>query len=248
MAPRRPMASLEPLIIATVCGALAAGILAWQLNLQAVDRHIRATRSILKKLVLPGSLPPNQRVMDHLSARQASLEQRYRSLLKAATVPPLAEAAVADPQLYVQEQLHAVQRMLERLAAARAMPVPEQLGFPKALPPPETVPRLLMQLSLVKELATLVFGQGVIGVASVKLEDPEAVADEREDGAFLTRLPIRIRFTSSLPQFLHILVAIGESQPLIDIRGLRVVSQDPPEHLEVELALARYLPVASTSR
>ncbi|MBI1991723.1 MAG: hypothetical protein HYY90_04340 [Candidatus Omnitrophica bacterium] len=248
MAPRRSGVSLEPLIIATLGGALAAGLIAWQLNLRAMDRHINATRSTLKKLVLPGGIPPDQRVMEYLSARHASIEQRYRSLLTAAAVPPLAESAAADPQLYFQEQLHEVQRMLERLAAARAMPVPEQLGFPKALPPSDTVPRLLMQLSLVKELATLVFGQGVIGVSSVKLEDPEAVADEREVGVFLTRLPVRIRFTSSLPQFLHIVVAIAEREPLIDIRGLRIVSGEVPDRLDVELALARYLPAASTSR
>lgn len=234
-----------PLLGALVMGAIGAGMIAWRLHVQAIDRQITATRSGLKKLVASRGIPPNQEVMDYLTSRQRTFEQRYQEWVKTATAAPLAEAAVADPQLYFQEQFHAVQRTLDRAAAARKMPVPEQLGFPKELPPSDTVPRLLVQLSMMEELDTLVLEQGVIGLASLKIEDPETVPEDEGEGPFLIRLPVRVRLTSSLPQLLRILAAIQRAEPFLDLRTLRMTSSASPNTLDVELIVARYLMVAA---
>jgi hypothetical protein len=245
MAQQRPIA-WGPLIGAMLSGAALAGFVGWRLNLQAIEQQIKDTRAGLKKLVLSGGIPPNQDVVDYFSSRETSLEQRYQHWLETVTTPPLAEAASADPQLYFQEQFHEVQRTLERLAAARAMPVPEQLGFPKELPPSDTVPRLLAQLSLIKETAALMLEQGLIGLSSFKIEDPEPVPEEEGGGTFLMRLPLRVRLTSSLPQLMKILGVIERTNPLIDVRAVRIASVDPPGPLEAELLLARYLLIAAT--
>ncbi|HLD78292.1 MAG TPA: GspMb/PilO family protein, partial [archaeon] len=191
-----------------------------------------------------GGIPPNQEAMDYLTSRDASLQRRYQHWLKRVAAMPPTEAATADPQLYFQEQLHEVQRTLERLAAARTMSVPAQLGFPKELPPPETVPRLLVQLSLIRDVAELVFAQGVTALASCKIEDPEPVAEQDGQELFLMRLPVRVRLTGSLAQLIKILGAIERVSPLIDLRAVQVVSADAPEQLEVDLVLARYLAMA----
>lgn len=250
MAQPRPPIAWPPLLAATVAGAALAGVIGWRLSLQSLDAQIRAKRAALKKLALSGGIPPTQEVMDHLTAHQLSLDRRYQHWLKAVTAPPLADAAQADPQLYFQEHLHEVQRTLDRLSAARGVPVPEQLGFPKELPPSDTVPRLLAQLSLIEEVTTLLFEQDVPVVSSLKVEDPEPVPDRQDGSAFLLRLPIRVRLSASLPHVMKALGALQRARPLIDVRALRVRPASTggsggasAERLEAELVLARYLVV-----
>ena len=248
--PPRPQIAWPPLLVATLAGAALAGLIGWRLNLQSLDAQIRGKRAALKKLTLSGGIPPMQEVMDHLTAHQLSLERRYRRWLQAVTAPPLVEAAQADPQLYFQEHLHEVQRTLDRLSAARGVPVPEQLGFPKELPPSDAVPRLLAQLSLIEEATALLFEQDVPVVSSLKVEDPEPVPAQEEEGAFLVRLPVRVHLSASLPHLLKALGALQRARPLIDVRALRAQPAPPGGagggaggRLDVELVLARYLVV-----
>ena len=241
----RPVA-WGPLVGAMVIGAALTGIVAWRLNLQSLDERIREKRSTVKKLVLSGNIPPNQDVMDYLNARQAQLEQHYQHWLQVVSIPPMAEAAKADPQLYFQEQFHEVQRTLERLATARTMPVPEQLGFPKEIPPSDTVPRLLAQLSLIQEVAMLIIDQGATTLTSLRVQDPETVSGGEGEGPFLVQLPVRIRLTSSLAQLMKILGAIERAEPLIDVREIRILGGLAEPSLDVELLLARHVVVEAT--
>ena len=244
--PARPLPA-GPLLGAMVAGAVLAGVFAWRVTLQGIDQQIAAKRSAIRKLVLSGSLPPNQEVADYLAARQTTLEARYQLWLTSVATPPAADAAAqADPQLYFQEQFHEVQRALERLSAARGVSVPEQLGFPKELPPSDTVPRLLMQLSLMQEAAELVFEHQVSALNSLKVEDPQPVSGEEGEEPFVMRLPVRVRLTASLPQLVKILGAIEQKRPLIDVRSLRVTGQPAGDALEIELILARYLSLSAT--
>ena len=220
--PTRPMA-WGPLFVSMAVGVALAGIIGWRINLQSLDEQIKSKQGALKKLTLSGGILPNQEVMDYLVARQTALEQRYQRLVQTVAAPPVADAAKADPQLYFQEQFHEVQRTLERLAAARGIAVPEQLGFPKELPPSDTVPRLLVQLSLMQEAAEVILEQGITVLSSLKVEDPETVPDDENTGAFLIRLPVRVRFAGSLPSLLKVLSAIQRSSPLIDVRSLHLL-------------------------
>ena len=235
-----------PLLTGMAAGASLIGVIVWRVNLRVIEQQIHETRTGLKRLVISKGIQPTQEVMDYLTARQTALDARYRYWLETVSAPALADAAKADPQLYFQQRFHEVQRTLERQAAARKVTTPEQLGFPKDLPPSDTVPRLLAQLSMLEELSTLVLERGVTSLASVKIEDPESVPDEDGKGVFLTRLPVRLRFTSSLPRLLDILSAIGRSRPTFDLRTIRVGTAAAPDELEVELALSRYLVAASS--
>ena len=235
-----------PVIGALTIGAALTGVLAWRLNLQSIERQVTAKRGALKKLVLSGNIPPNQEVMDYLTSRQTSLDARYESWVKTVDAAPLtAAAAVADPQLYFQEQFHEVQRTLERLSAARGIAVPEQLGFPKEIPPSDTVPRLLGQLALIQQSAQLILDQGVTVLSSLKVEDPEMVSEEGGEATLLVRLPVRVRLAGSLPQLMKILGAIERARPFIDLREIRLVNGATEESLDAELLLARYLVMAA---
>lgn len=246
-------------LLSTVLFVTATGsVMVWRFSLTDVAQQMTDKRSGLKKLMLSGSIPPTQDVMAYLTKRQEALERSYQSLVATTVATPIAEAA-ANPQLYFQEQFHEVQRTLERLAAARGMAVPEQLGFPKELPPTDTVPRLLIQLALIKESATLIVEQGVSVLSSFKVEDPETVLEDAKS-AFLTRLPIRVRFTASLRQLMKVLAALERVKPLIELRALRIqplavlpqaeasvapgVSEAPSHAIDVEFVLARYLMMA----
>ena len=231
-----------PLAVAMMTGATLVVVVLWRMNVQKLEHQVVEKRQALKRLMLSGGIPPNQEVMEYLTAREHALQTQYQDLLGRIAPPLAAEAgAGADPQLSFQQRVHDVQRTLERLAAARTMPVPEQLGFPKELPPTETVPRLLVQLALIQEASGLIFQQGVEGFASVKLEDPEPVEAPEGDASFLTRVPVRVRVSGSLPQVMKLLGALERSKPLIDIRALRLLSSATAERLDTELVLARYL-------
>jgi len=228
MAPRRSLAPL-PLITAFVAALAGVGVVGWRLNVQRMAADVQQKRSALKKLTLVNGLPPNQDVMDYLSARQHALEGRYQRWVELIAPIPTAAAAGTDPQLHFQEQLHEVQRTLERLSAARGMPAPEQLGFPKELPPLETVSRLLAQLSLSQEVAALMLEHGVPALTSLKIEDPEPVEAPAEgESPFLGRLPVRVRLACSLAQLMKVLGAMERVTPLIDVRALRMLAANPP--------------------
>jgi len=236
-----------PVISGMTVGAALIGVVAWRLNLESLEHQTKDKRAALKKLVLSGGIPPNQEVMDHLTRRQAALGQRYEHWLKAVVTAPIAEAAQADPQLYFQERFHEVQRTLERLALAHTIPAPAQLGFPKDLPPSDTVPRLLGQLALIEDLAPLIVEQEVASFPSLRVEDPEPVLAQEEGGAFLLRLPVRVRLTASLASLMKILAGLERSQPLIDMRAVRITSVPESSHLDIELQAARYLVPAGAS-
>lgn len=254
----RHSVSWTTLLSTALLVAAVAGVMVWRFSLADLARQTTDKRSVLKKLMLSGGIPPTQEVMEYLSKRQEALERSYQSLVAATVATPIAEAA-ANPQLYFQEQFREVQRTLERLAAARGMAVPEQLGFPKELPPTDTVPRLLIQLALIKESATLIVEQGVSALSSFKVEDPESVTEDTQS-AFLTRLPVRVRFTASLRQLMKVLAAIERVKPLIELRALRIqptavssatgeavlpdASDTISSAIDIELVLARYLMIA----
>ena len=234
-----------PLLSGMVASAALTGVIGWRLSLQNMDGQIKEKRTSLKKLVLSGGIPPNQEVTDYLAARQASLDQHYQHWLKLVASPALAEAAKTDPQLFFQEQFHEVEQKLQRLAAARSIPVPEELGFPKGLPPSDTVPRLLAQLALIQEASTLILEQNVAGLASLKVEDPEPVPEAEGGTGFLTRLSVRVRLTSTLPELMTVLRAMERVRPLIDVRAMAVANAVTPDLLDVELLLSRYLVMAA---
>ncbi len=220
---RRPTAWV-PLASALVVGVAFAGTIGWWWSLHAIDRQVKETRAGVKKLILSGGIPPNQEVMNYLTSRQTSIERAYQHWVKTVAAPPAAAAASADPQLYFQEQFHEVQRTLERLAGARGLAVPTLLGFPKELPPSDTVPRLLVQLSLIQETATVMLEQGASALTSFKIEDPDPVLEEGGSTVLLTRLPIRVRLSASLPQLMKIFAAMAREKPLIDLSSVRMVS------------------------
>ena len=138
-----------------------------------------------------------------------------------------------------------MQGTLERLAAARGLPTPEQLGFPKELPPSDTVPRLLVQLVLIQDAAKLILAQGALTLSSFKVEDPQIVSERDSEEPFLLRLPVRVRLGGSLPVLTKVLAALQHARPIIQLRGIRVMTEQEGEPLDVELVLARYLVLAA---
>ena len=254
--------SWGPVIGASLVTATLAGFLTWRWDLQRIEQRIVEKRAALKKLSVSGGIQPNQQVADYLAARQAAVEQRYQQWQGLVAAPPVPDAAKTDPQLYFQEHFHQVQRSVEQLAAARHLATPELLGFPKELPPSDTVPRLLVQLALIQDMAEIIFGQEVAGLDAVKVEDPETVTEDQGTQPFLIRLPVRVRFTANLAQTMKVLAATHRMTPLIDVRALRIApagtpapteAPPPPEakqmavapagtdQLAVELVAARYL-------
>ena len=245
MAAVRPTRWAPVIGMAAAVAMVAAGV-GWRLHLETLERRVKDRRAALKKLGISGGIPPNPAVLDYFGGRLTALEQAYESWQRMVAPALVAEADGANPQVHFQEQLHEVQQALERLATSHGMLTPQQLGFPKELPPPEVVPRLLAQLSLVKEAAELIMEQGVTLLSSFKLEDPQAVANEGGEGAFLIRVPVRVLLTGSLAQAMKVLEALGRSRPVVDVRALRLAQSTEPNSLDVELLLCRYLVMPAT--
>jgi hypothetical protein len=245
MAKRAPPIRLILLVMMVAVGGAFA---LWRLRLQTLGLAITAKQAALKNLHVSEELPPSPEVVDYLTQRTASLEATYQAALS--RMAPALELgdSQSDTQLLFQERSHAVQRTLERLATARNMTAPTQLGFPKDLPPPEAVPRFLVQVSLIEQTAELLMATaGVTHVESFKVEDPEAVMpSEGEEDVFLASLPVRIRMTCPLEVLTKVLGALDRANPLVDLQGLRMtaISNEGGEEakdLAVELVVARYL-------
>ncbi len=230
-----------PMVGVAVAGASLAAVILWQAQLRAIDAQIHQQRAAIKKLGVSGNIPPTPGVVDYLESRGRVMQQRYEQLTAALAAPAIPDAAAAHPQLFFEEQLQELRRSFERLATAHAGTVPELLGVPKELPPTETVPRLLIQLQLVQETATLVFEQNTGTLVSLKLEDPEPVPENQGDAPVFTRIPVRIRVLTSTQGLMSLLAALERSHPLVDVRGLHVTSATEPGQLESELLLSRYL-------
>lgn len=261
MAARRPVSAGPVLALLVAVGLAAAGSM-WVASVQQLERTVTRKRAALKPLQLPGRIPPNREVHDYLVKRTAALEARYQTLLERVGAEAAPAESRTNPQLFFQERVHDMQRTLERLATARSIDPPEQLGLPKELPPADVVPRLLVQLQLIEQGSELIMSQGNARLRSVKLEDPELMpppADEQP--AFLMRLAVRFRFECSLSAMTKILGIVERAKPFIDVQGLslRLPATEGAENagkppgakpkadksaLEVELVLARYLVTA----
>jgi len=240
--PRKP--AWIPLALATLSGAVVASALAWRLHVATVEREIAEKRDALKRLVLSGGVAPTEGVMAYLEQRGAALELQHARWVELVGAPVPEDAVKTDPQLYFQEQVHDVQRTLERLAAARGLRAPELLGFPKELPPTDTVPRLLVQLSLIEDATELIFGQGVTALTSCKVEDPQPITEAAASRPMLLRLPVRMRLTATLPVLLRLLSALQHARPIMSVSMLRMTAGGPTEELDVELVVSRHLALA----
>lgn len=226
--------------------AVLSGLGAWNLQMQTMDRQITQTRERLKKLHLGEHLPPSPEVVAYLKERSEALKAQYASALAGLATAPEAPAGQGDPQLLFQERSHDVQRTLERLATARSLTAPMQLGFPKDLPPPEAVPRFLVQVGLIEQADELLMGVPGIGpIESFKVDDPEPLPVGEESDVFLSILPVRVRLTCSLEVLTKILGAIDRAKPLMDLQGVRISkAKEDADGLSVELSLARYFVTA----
>ena len=223
--PRPPFSWTAAGAVVLIC-ASAGGIAAWAMSMREIDRQIDQTQDGLKRLHLTGRVPPNQEVLGYLEARTSALTAQYQAGLRlvAPAMSELGAGDAANPQLHFQERVHEVQRILERLAAARGMEVPLQLGFPKELPPADAVPQLLVQLDLVQDAAELIVPQAISKLASVKLEDPQAASRASEKDPFLTRLPVRLRITCTLETLTKLLGLVDRMEPLTEFQALRMRS------------------------
>jgi hypothetical protein len=224
--PRPGGASLNvsaPIMVGVLVAlATAGGGAAWAMRMRALDEQIATTTKGLKTLHLGGKLPPNQDVMDYLTARGAALDTGYRDALSLLTTPPVSLKGHADPQLYFQQRVHEVQSQLVRLSSARGLTPPTLLGLPKELPPSDVAPRFLLQLALIEQLAETVLPiADVDTVASFKVEDPGMVPAGDEE-PFITRLPVRLRGSASLKGVSTMLAAIDRMRPVVDVSALRV--------------------------
>ena len=239
--PKAPSLSAVAAVLALL--GFGAATAMWWTSMQQYNRQIEQKRSALKRLHLTGRIPPNKEVTEYLTERGAALEQQYAASIKFIADTPQATEAQANPQLYFQERLHDVQRTLERLATARSMEVPDQLGFPKDLPPADVVPRLLLQLQLIEGASELIMAQGVTQLVSVKVEDPQTVAPPAgsDQAPFLTRLPVRIRLTGSLESLIKVLNVLNTGAPLMDVHSVRMAALPDSADLDAEILIARYM-------
>jgi hypothetical protein len=219
-----------------------AGFIFWKFSLQALDEEITQKRSSIKLLKVGGGLPPNQEVLDYLSKRTLALESDYKSLVGLLD-SSVNDSIGASPQLYFQQRLHDVSRLLEKMASARGIGVPQAIGFPKELPPPESVSRLLVQLALIEDVAKIVMADTASVLSSVKIEDPRPVPKTDEEKNFLIRVPVRIRLSCSVKSLAGMLGSVEGMKPITSLDGVRVrhLAEPLQEMVEVELELSRFL-------
>ncbi len=242
----RVVSPLALAALALVGAATAAGLL-WRLTVRGVEQEIAQHQRGLSSLHLSGRVPPNREVMAYLTRRMDALSAQYQQAVSLVAPSLPQRPGDDDPQLAFQERVHEVQRTLERLTTARGMSIPLQLGLPKELPPAETVPRFLLQLTLIEELAEVIMTvDGVSQLVSFKAEDPRAVS-AGEEAAFVTALPVHVHLSCALGALTTLLHLLDQAQPVMALQRMQVASSGAlsgtggPSSLDVELVVARYV-------
>ena len=242
-----PVARARPsvpmlLLSMAAAAAIAAGV--WiKMELARLDGAIAQAHAAVKTLAIGGRLPSAPDVAAYLSERGRALEAHYAAAREWLTAPSEAAAAGVDPQLYFQQRMHEVQQRLERLAVARQLSVPSMLGLPKELPPSDAVPRFLVQVRVIEELAEVVFAEsGVSRIESFKVEDPQPLpAPGEEAQSFLLRLPVRVRLACPIEALAKVLGRLERVHPLINLESLHLAANGHDGEMLIDLSAARYL-------
>ncbi len=214
----------------------------WNESTQVLDAQLRQKVGRIQAQLLPGALVPSPETYAFLHRRTQQLQEQYDRLVK--TLDPsgrVSTEGAQDPGLYFREQLHTLEKRLERAAAAKSITVTSTFGFSEDLPSKERVPLLLRQLALVDAAATSLVTEGAASIDLLRVLEPRTVADPQSHEPFLWELPLVVRARCRTPALVKFLYHMQQATPLVAVPEISLKEAPPGEEgLTVELLLVTY--------
>lgn len=223
----------------------------WRESTQVLDAQLTQKLGRARAQMVGGALMPSPETYAFLHRRTQQLEEQYERLLAVLDPPGRVRTEGAqDAGLYFREQLHTLEKQLERQAAARNVAVTSQFGFPEDLPARERVPLLLRQLALMETAASTLITEGAQAIELLRAVDPVPVEDPATREPFLWELPVAVRLRCGTPTLVKFLYRLQQAAPLVAIPEISLKETQPEGGgLNVELLLVTYAaPEASPPR
>ena len=218
----------------------------WRESTQVLNSQLKQRLARAQSQMVQGTLAPSPETYAFLHRRTQQLGEQYDHLL--AVLDPPGRVSTEDAQdlgLYFREQLHTLEKQLERKAAAKGMAVTSEFGFPEDLPSPERVPLLLRQLALVDAAASTFITEGALAIDLLRAMDPKPVEDPRTHEAFLWELPVVVRAHCATPTLVKFLYRMQQAGPLVAVPEISLKEARPTEEgLNVEVLLVTYAAIS----
>ena len=214
----------------------------WNESTQVLDAQLHQKVTRMRAQLLQGGIVPSPETYAFLYRRTQQLQEQYDRLLKTLDPPGQFNTEGAqDPGLYFREQLHTLEKRLEREATAKGIAVTSTFGFSDDLPSKERVPLLLRQLALVEVAATSLITEGAASIDLVRVLEPRTVADPRTHEPFLWELPLVVRARCRTPTLVKFLYHMQQATPLVAVPEVSLKeAQSDEEGLTADLLLVMY--------
>ena len=221
---------------------VAAIRLFWRESTQVLDAELKQKLHRAQAQMIDGTLPPSPETYAFLHRRSQQLREQYERLQRLVDPPGRASTEGAqDAGLYFREQVHTLQKRLERETAAKGVPITTNFGFPDDLPSSERVPLLLRQLALVDTATTTFVAEGASAIELLRAMDPVPLEDPKTREPFLWQLPLVVRARCRTATLVKSLYRLQQAAPFVTVADVNFKEAQPVEDgLQVELLLVTY--------
>ncbi len=229
-------------ILAILVVFVAAIRLFWHESTHVLDAQLKQKLTRAKAQMIDDTLVPAPETYAFLHRRAQQLDDQYQQLLRVLDPPGrVSTEGAQDAGLFFREQLHTLQKRLEREAATKGIAVTTTFGFPEDLPAPERVPLLLRQLDLVDTVTSTFITEGASTIGLLRVLDPAPMEDPKTREPFLWQLPLVVRARCRTASLVKSLYRLQQASPLVTVADINVKAAQPAEEgLQVELLLLTY--------
>ncbi len=191
-----------------------------------LKRHIKGTGAL-----------PSEEGFASLKKNKDRLEKKFFELKKFLD-PEKVRMSESDSEagLYFIEKLHGIIKEFAPEAEAKAVKLPENLGFGGGLPKESTVEPLLRQLETVETVVGILLESEKIEFSAIKplrsIEYIEPLSKE----ILYTELPVQISLKTDTKTLINLLSEIKNNTPVISVKEVHIRSGNV-ESREIEVSL-----------
>lgn len=208
-----------------------------------MDEELERKIQEMKRFITLTGTVPSKESFAKMEKEKDSLQEKFSSLVDFVD-PKKARISEknAEAGLYFIEKLHATMKKFEAGSEAKAVKLPENLGFGDGLPKDNMVPVLLRQLEIIEFAIGVLLKNGGSDVYALKpLKSIEYIEPVSKD-LFYTELPVQISIKTDTKTLMNLLVELKNATPVISVKELHVKSIDASSgQVEISLVLSTFM-------
>ena len=208
-----------------------------------MDEELERKISEMKRFITLTGTVPSKEGFAKMEKDKDSLEEKFFNLIDFVD-PDKARLSEknAEAGLYFIEKLHSTMKKFEIESGARAVKLPENLGFGDGLPKDAMVPVLLRQLEIVEFAVGVLLKNSNSDIYNFKPLKPIEYIEPVSKKIFYTELPVQISIKTTTDAFTNLLLELKNASPVISVKELHVKSIEPRlGELEISLVLSSFM-------